>query len=113
MTLKSTLKIRYFIRYVIIPNPNPNPNPNIPSLRYVNVPKKTVKKTLITYLNPMYLQHYSPVPFSLAGVKTLEPDCNPKVVSAISTFRYLVCRFPWLSVSSFGVLSTDAVKNNS
>ena len=30
--------------------------------RYVNILKKTMKKTLITYLNPTYQQHYSPVP---------------------------------------------------
>ena len=34
-------------------------DPNVPSLRYVKIPKKTMKKTLITYLKPTYLQHFS------------------------------------------------------
>ena len=50
-----------------IPNPElypslPYPNPNIPTYKYVKVPKKTMKKTLITYQIPKDLQHYSPVP---------------------------------------------------
>ena len=31
-------------------------------LRYVNVLKKTMRKTLITYLNPTYLWYFSPPP---------------------------------------------------
>ena len=50
-----------------VPNPElypslPYPNPNIPTYKYVNVPKKTMKKTLITYLNPTYLRSFSPDP---------------------------------------------------
>ena len=47
--------IRYTIRSTDHEK-DPN-NPKVPSLRYVNVLKKTMKKTLITYLNPTYLQH--------------------------------------------------------
>ena len=50
-----------------VPNPElyptlPYPKPNVPTYKYVNVPKKTMKKTQITYQIPTDLQHYSPVP---------------------------------------------------
>ena len=37
-------------------------NPNISTYKYVNIPKKTMKKTLIMYLNLTYPRCFSPDP---------------------------------------------------
>ena len=65
--LKVHYKVRYdpypnLIMYLTLTHEKDPKDPNVPSLRYVKIPKKTMKKTLITYLKPTYLQHFSPDP---------------------------------------------------
>ena len=82
------LKEKYVIRYVIVPT-NPKVRykvcymvklePNVLSLRYVNVPKKTTRKTLITYLNPTYLRCFSlpPEKGSIQDACDIKNNCPP------------------------------------
>ena len=59
MTLSNLITyLRYVIKYVMNPSPDSKDYEKDP-----DVLKKTMRKTLITYLNPMYLQCFSQAPF--------------------------------------------------
>ena len=71
MTSTKTPELRYLMRYVMtstglqleLDNPKDHEKDlKVPSLRYINVPKKTLRKTLITYIFSTYLKLFSPVP---------------------------------------------------
>ena len=66
-TTMTVAQVPYLIRYVIRSTvryvTDHEKDPNVPTKRYVNVLKKTMRKTLITYLKPRYLRCFSPAPF--------------------------------------------------